>query len=198
MKVLILSPRPHLLTEPILVAGDDYEISMEEPRQWPRGSDWVVSFGYRHIIKEPYLSMYRGRMVNIHMSVLPWNRGADPNFWSWFDGTPKGVTIHFIDPGPVDTGRIILQSDTIDWPENTTLRSSYDYLMIQGAYVFSWLWPRLREGKIRLPTIPNGLVGTYHRSSDKNKLMAQLPLGWDTPVTEVEKLGGAMSYGKTH
>ena len=47
-------------------------------------------------------------IVNLHISYLPWNRGAHPNFWSFFDATPTGVSIHLIDKG-IDTGPIIVQ-----------------------------------------------------------------------------------------
>src|SRR5690606_983365 len=68
-------------------------------------ADLLVSFGYRHILKD--LSV---PAVNIHISMLPWNRGADPNFWSWLDHTPKGVTVHLMDQG-IDTGPIIAQRE---------------------------------------------------------------------------------------
>ena len=47
-------------------------------------------------------------MINLHISYLPYNKGAHPNFWSFAENTPSGVTIHKIDNG-VDTGNIIYQ-----------------------------------------------------------------------------------------
>ena len=46
--------------------------------------------------------------INLHISYLPFNKGSHPNFWSFVENTPKGVTIHEIDRG-VDTGPIIYQ-----------------------------------------------------------------------------------------
>ena len=66
-------------------------------------------------------------MINIHISMLPWNCGADPNFWSWFYATPKGVSIHCIDSG-IDTGGLLTQAE-IMFPAGETLRTSYDRLM---------------------------------------------------------------------
>ena len=40
------------------------------------------------------------------MSYLPFNRGAHPNFWSFVDNTPSGVSIVEIDKG-IDTGPVI-------------------------------------------------------------------------------------------
>jgi methionyl-tRNA formyltransferase len=110
MRVLLLTPLPHYLADAITTAGDSYDVSMEPPERWVGDVDFVVSFGYRHIISARYINALHGRLINIHISLLPWNRGADPNFWSWFDRTPKGVTIHAIDAG-VDTGDVLAQFD---------------------------------------------------------------------------------------
>jgi len=191
MNVLILSPRPHLLTQAILAAGDDYEVSMEPPSKWPDNIDFVVSFGYRHIIKGDRLKEYEDRMLNMHISWLPWNRGADPNFWSWFDHTPKGISIHAIDAG-IDTGDVVAQMSIDKWREQETLRTSYDFLTECAGRLFNLEWERLRERD--WAPLPKWSHGTYHNSSDKNKWMEKLPLGHDSPVADVERLG-AYHYG---
>jgi methionyl-tRNA formyltransferase len=71
-----------------------------------RPVDFLASHGYRHIIKPSVLDRLPRRAVNLHISYLPWNRGADPNLWSFIENTPKGVSIHYLDAG-VDTGDII-------------------------------------------------------------------------------------------
>jgi len=186
MNVLILSPRPQLLTPAIVAAGDDYEISMAEPALWPKDMDFIVSFGYRHIIKEPYLSKFEDRMINIHISMLPWNRGADPNFWSWFDHTPKGVTVHLIDAG-LDTGDVVMQMEVTKWKKDETLKTSYEFLQTCASKLFALEWERFRMGDwfITEPTS----AGSYHKSSDKDEWMTKLPLGWDSPVDDVKRLG---------
>ncbi len=65
-------------------------------------------------------------IINLHISFLPWNRGAHPNFWSFYDDTPKGVTIHLIDEG-IDTGAIIYQKEiTFDRNEKTFESNSFN------------------------------------------------------------------------
>ena len=39
---------------------------------------------------------------------MPYNKGAHPNFWSFAENTPSGITIHQVDRG-IDTGKIIYQ-----------------------------------------------------------------------------------------
>ena len=71
---------------------------------------FLVSYGYRHILRKNILELLPNRAVNLHISYLPWNKGADPNFWSFVEDTPKGCTIHYLDEG-VDTGDIIAQKE---------------------------------------------------------------------------------------
>ena len=71
-----------------------------------RQSDFILSFGFRKIISENIIKKLKKPIFNIHLSYLPFNRGAHPNFWSFIDNTPAGVSIHKIDKG-IDTGEII-------------------------------------------------------------------------------------------
>jgi hypothetical protein len=72
------------------------------------GLDLVVLYGFRHIVPSEVLEASVARVVNLHISYLPFNRGAHPAFWCFFDGTPCGVTVHDVDEG-LDTGPILAQ-----------------------------------------------------------------------------------------
>jgi hypothetical protein len=72
------------------------------------GLDLVVLYGFRHIVPADVLEASVARVVNLHISYLPFNRGAHPGFWCFFDGTPCGVTIHEVDAS-LDTGPILAQ-----------------------------------------------------------------------------------------
>lgn len=185
MKILILSPYPHEILPSFYGHCDDISVSEEMPGNWDNDLDWIISFGYRHIIGRPTLEEYPNKIINIHTSVLPWNRGSDPNFWSWFDNTPKGVSIHRIEKG-LDTGPLYGQM-SINFRPKHTLRSSYDVLRKTAALYFSVMWPSIRTGSIKPHKQPRG--GSYHKSSDKDEIFSMLAEGWDTPVSEVETLG---------
>ena len=73
-----------------------------------RDVDLVITFNYRHILKKNILNKLKRSAINLHISYLPFNKGCHPNFWSFVENTPKGVTIHEIDGG-LDTGPIIYQ-----------------------------------------------------------------------------------------
>ena len=71
--------------------------------------DLTVSYTYRYILTEEVLSALNNNVVNLHNSFLPFNRGADPNLWSIVEGTPRGVSLHYMD-SKLDKGYIIAQS----------------------------------------------------------------------------------------
>ena len=83
-------------------------VHSSEKIAWSNEFDLVISFGYRHIISQEQIDSSIAPIINLHVSYLPWNKGVHPNFWSHFDCTPSGVTIHEVDAG-IDTGNIIYQ-----------------------------------------------------------------------------------------
>jgi methionyl-tRNA formyltransferase len=141
----------------------------------------VVSYSYRHILKRPVLDAMPGRFVNLHISLLPFNRGADPNAWSYLDGTPQGVTIHEIDEG-LDTGPILLQQSVAIDEAKETLASSYGLLHDAIQALFVAHWSDLRSGRLRGQ--PQSGAGTFHRSDEFARIKDRLlgPQGWDVPI----------------
>ena len=142
------------------------------------GCDFIVSFGYRHILPPNIVQEYAGRAFNLHIAMLPWNRGASPNLWAWHDSTPHGVTLHLIDEG-VDTGKWIAQQP-VAMHEIDTLASSYRRLTEAGtALLHEWL-PRLTRGEFEAHDYSG--TGTHHTKAESEALFQTLPLGWDTPA----------------
>lgn len=179
MRVHILSPYPERI-EPIIKGAGDELTTLDL-------ADFVVVYGHREILREPVLSWFPHRIVNLHISLLPWNRGADPNFWSWFDDTPKGVSLHFVDEG-IDTGPVIAQREYHFWTSPTdTLATTYHRLQGHAIALFAQMWPVVRTGKA-IAVRQRGAF-TYHRSADKKPFFAKLPKGWGTPVRDVEAMG---------
>jgi methionyl-tRNA formyltransferase len=69
--------------------------------------DVVLVFG-TGLLKQPVIDAFPGRIINIHLGLSPYYRGAGTNFWPLVNGEPEycGATIHFLDIG-VDAGPII-------------------------------------------------------------------------------------------
>ncbi|MCL6454148.1 MAG: phosphoribosylglycinamide formyltransferase [Alicyclobacillus sp.] len=70
---------------------------------------WVVLAGYMRLVGPDLLAPYRGRMVNIHPSLLPAFPGKSAIADAFAAGVDvTGVTVHFVDEG-LDTGPVIAQ-----------------------------------------------------------------------------------------
>lgn len=146
--------------------------------------DFIVSYGYRHILRKNVLELLPNRVINLHVSYLPWNKGADPNFWSFVEGTPKGVTIHYLDEG-VDTGDIIIQKKVNFNIEQETLSTSYEILQMTIQSLFKENWGRIKAEKcIRKIQIGKG---SLHKVKDKKNLSYLLTDSWNTPLSALEK-----------
>ena len=186
MKVLLLGVPPFPL-EAIVTKDGHSVITCSEPidvEYLEKNSiDFAVSYRYPHIIRKPVIDFLQGRVINMHISLLPWNRGADPNLWSFLENTPKGVTLHYVDEG-LDTGDIIAQKEIIfDSPEET-LVSSYETLNREMVALFEKQWPLLASSQVPRQEQPNG--GNGHRVKDKERFSHLLAAkGWNTPVREL-------------
>jgi methionyl-tRNA formyltransferase len=186
MKVLFLGTSDSPLVEYLKSVGDEVIATMDVIDVEflnAHSPDFIVSYGYRHIIKKDVLDRYTDRAINLHIAYLPWNRGADPNFWSFVEDTPKGVTIHYLDEG-IDTGDIIAQRK-VAFSETDTLRTSYNRLQQEIQSLFKEHWADIRTGKCNREKQKGN--GTHHRLKDKERLSHLLTNGWDTPITVLDE-----------
>jgi len=71
--------------------------------------DLLIAYGCS-IIKEPLLSLFSGRFINVHLGLSPYYRGSGTNYWPLVNNEPEyiGATFMYIDSG-IDTGEVIHQ-----------------------------------------------------------------------------------------
>ena len=123
--------------------------------------DFIVSYNYKYIISKEIIECVGGKAVNLHISLLPWNRSYHPNVWSFLDDTPKGVTIHYIDAG-IDTGDIIIQKGVYIDEDKETLKSSYEILHREIQALFKENWNKIKNGEIA-PQKQTGGGGLHYK-----------------------------------
>ena len=144
--------------------------------------DLIVSYNYSHIIPEDVIRYMGKRILNMHISYLPWNRGSSPNLWSFLDDTPKGVTIHHVSAG-LDKGEIVCQRQLEFDAEKETFESTYEKLNEAITELFQENWERFLSGEFTLKEQPAG--GSYHNLKDLRALQEKLPFEWTDRIADV-------------
>lgn len=72
--------------------------------------DLIVCAGYMRLISEAAVEAHRGRLVNIHPSLLPAFKGLRTHAQALAAGVPEhGASVHFVTPD-LDGGPVIAQS----------------------------------------------------------------------------------------
>lgn len=143
---------------------------------------YVVSFNYKHIVPADVIAYMKGRIVNLHTSYLPYNKGAAPNFFSFYEDTPKGVTIHEMAAG-LDEGDILLQKEVPMKAEEETFSSSYDKLMVAMSELFFTNWSALKRGEV-LP-VKQTAEGTCHKTKELKAIRETVDFKWDENIAQV-------------
>lgn len=196
MKVLFLGYKENQILDFLRalkydVIQEDKKLKLEEIKEI--NPQHIVSYGYSHIIKSPVLKEYPN-ILNLHIAYLPWNKGANPNFWSWLEHTPKGYTIHYMDEG-IDTGPILFQKEA-EFDKNEDLSSSYVKLRKGIEELFMENWNVIANGEVE-PKKQNPDEGSFHYVKDLEKYRFLFqegeekikPKQSDVPVKKIEHYG---------
>lgn len=125
---------------------EEYEIRLFEAVR-PFDTGLIVLAGFMKIIGSTFLSRYKGKIINIHPSLLPSFKGVDAQTQAFDYGVKiSGCTVHFVDE-TLDGGPVILQkaverydSDTADDLKHRILEQEHRLLseavsiVAQGKY----------------------------------------------------------------
>ena len=72
--------------------------------------DWIVCAGYMRILGDGFVQRFRGRLLNIHPSLLPKYRGLHTHARALAAGDVEhGASVHFVIP-ELDAGAVIAQA----------------------------------------------------------------------------------------
>jgi folate-dependent phosphoribosylglycinamide formyltransferase PurN len=110
--------------------------------------DLIAAYGCS-IIREPLLSAFPRRFLNVHLGLSPYYRGGGTNFWPLVNGEPEyvGVTFMYIDAG-IDTGEVIHQMRARIFPGDTIHQIGHR-LIVDMTPVYA----RLLTGLAALPSM---------------------------------------------
>lgn len=188
MKILCLYHNPRALELFRWIKGQGNQVILHTERLesgWcgEQAFDLTISYTYRYILSGEILDALGGNVVNLHNSFLPFNRGADPNIWSILEGTPRGVTLHYMTAG-LDKGSIIAQRLVGACGPEATLASSYEELdrAAKGLFMDAYAWYGSWEG---MKKEPRG-KGSYHSVKD-GSFLKELTDTYDIYVSDFKE-----------
>lgn len=125
--------------------------------------DFGLLAWWPYILKERILTIPHFGWLNFHPSYLPYNRGKHPNFWCLVEGTPCGISLHFIDEG-VDSGEIVAQKK-IDVGWEDTGETVYGKSREAIINLFKENYMDIKSN--RLPRIKQSRnSGTFHKAKE--------------------------------
>lgn len=128
-----------------------------------RGIELIVLAGYLRILSKEFINKFKGRIINIHPSLIPkfcgdgyyGERVHKAVLESGEEYT--GATLHFVDEG-VDTGPIILQKkvnvekdETVETLQKKVLKLEHE-IIVEGVRLFS-------EGKLKIDDKKVNIIG---------------------------------------
>ncbi len=95
-----------------------------------RQIDLVCLAGYMRILSSEFINAYRGRILNIHPSLLPLFPGLEPQQQALTHGVKvSGCTVHYVDE-TLDGGPVIAQRE-VTVGENDTAESLSARILIE-------------------------------------------------------------------
>ena len=142
----------------------------------------AISFGYRHIVSKETILSLNCPIINLHMSFLPYNKGAHPIFWAFYDKNECGITIHELDEG-IDTGPIIFQKKVKIDEQLYTFVRAHKRLKLEIEEMFIENIDEILD--LRWKAVVQIEEGTIHKKSELPKEF----IGWDTIIyDEIRRL----------
>ena len=146
--------------------------------------DFIVSYNYCYIVPADVIDYMKERIINLHISYLPWNRGANPNFWSFIDNTPKGVTIHKIAKG-LDTGDIIILRCFAFDEARESFATTYNSLHQNISELLKKYWFDISAGRIH--GYSQDRIGSYHNQQDFSAFVSSVDFNWNMNILEFKR-----------
>jgi methionyl-tRNA formyltransferase len=131
-----------------------------------KSPDYLFVYG-TGIIGEELIKEFDGRIINMHLGLSPFYRGAGTNFYPIYNNEPEfcGVTIHYLDAG-IDTGEIISRGRAVikakDNPHSLGCR-----IIKVGIKLIIESLERIRENNFR-PIKQNLGIGKVYYRKDFN------------------------------
>lgn len=83
------------------------------------GAEWIALAGYMRLLSDDFVARWRGRIINIHPSLLPKYKGLDTHARALAAGdTVAGCSVHVVTE-ELDAGEVLGQAEVPIAPDDT-------------------------------------------------------------------------------
>ena len=120
----------------------DHDAAMEQAAR-DAGADYIVLAGYMRILSDAFATRWKGRMLNIHPSLLPKYPGLDTHQRAIDAGDSHGgVSVHLVTP-ELDAGEVLGQMEVA-----IRKGEAADSLAERVRFAEHQLYPRILNGYV--------------------------------------------------
>ena len=130
--------------------------------------DIIFSLGYRFIISDEIINYPKYGCYNIHKSMLPLNKGANPVFWTILNNTIAGISIHKVS-SRIDSGQVYEQKK-IDYDFSFNAKKLYEKMENEQFKQFFIFWKKLKNSRERPKKISIKKT-SLHKKKDFQKMI---------------------------
>jgi methionyl-tRNA formyltransferase len=181
-----------LTPSPVKVVAETHDIPVFTPERLRReddimqaletlAPDYIVTIAFGQILPPRVLETPRKGVVNVHASLLPEYRGANPIQWAVLDGkTETGLTTMFSDEG-VDTGDMLLKRSLPIEADDTTGSLSEKLAQMAGDVLLETL-AELENGSLT-PEKQNDTLATFAPKLKKE----EAHIDWTASATVIKQ-----------
>ena len=111
--------------------------------------NFVALAGFMLVLQPKFIEAFKGRIINIHPSLLPQFPGLDTHARAVESGVRHhGCTVHYVDTG-VDTGPLIAQASLELRPSDDAHSAAARVLTLEHA-LYPWALSCIARGEIQL------------------------------------------------
>lgn len=111
--------------------------------------DLICLAGYMRLLSPYFVQAFRGRILNIHPSLLPAFPGLESQRQALEHGAKfAGCTVHFVDE-TLDAGPIILQA-AVPIRDDDTVESLSEHILAEEHRIYSQAVRTVLEGRFRI------------------------------------------------
>ena len=109
---------PTFALSPREVGKPAYEAALDAALR-AAGAEWIALAGYMRLLSDAFVARWRGRVVNIHPSLLPKYKGLDTHARAIAAGdTIAGCSVHIVTE-ELDAGEVLGQAEVPVLPGDT-------------------------------------------------------------------------------